>query len=71
MSEHSEVRITDERYPDTCTCMWRAYGARDRIDAWSALQDHIRNEQGKSRAAAAAKKERVRLLTQGQNWDMP
>lgn len=71
MSKHSEVRTTDERYPDTCTCGWRAYGAQCRIDAWHDLQDHIRNEWGKEQSAAASEKERVRLLTQGQNWDMP
>ena len=71
MSEHSEVRATGEWYPDTCTCMWRAYGARDRIDAWHDLQDHIGHERDKAQAAAASEKERIRLLTQGQNWDMP
>lgn len=71
MSDHREVRPTDGGYSDSCTCGWRAYAARDRIEASDDLQDHIRGKRAKEQAWAAAEKERVRLLTEGQNWDLP
>lgn len=71
MSEHWEVKDEYSNFSHTCTCGWKAYGARDRIEGWRDLHRHIDAEQTKERAAAAAETERTRLLTQGQNWDMP
>lgn len=61
----------DGRYSDECECGWRAYAARDQLDGWSALHRHLGESWETEYAEAANEKERVRLLTQGQNWDMP
>lgn len=71
MSQHNEQSTSDGEYPNTCTCGWKAYGAYDRIEGWRDLRQHLSNEWAKEDEAARAEKERVRLLTQGQNWDMP
>lgn len=71
MSKHWEVKDEHSNFSNTCTCGWKSYGARDRIEGWQDLRRHIDDEQAKERAAAAAEKERIRLLSEGQNWDLP
>lgn len=71
MSQHNEASTSGGGYSDTCTCGWKAYGAYDRIEGWRDLRRHITREWEKARATAAAEKERIRLLSEGQNWDMP
>lgn len=71
MTAHNEVPDEYGGYSNTCTCGWKAYGAYNRIEGWRDLHRHIDNELDKERAAASAEKERVRLLTQGQNWELP
>lgn len=71
MSDHYGTRNGDGNFPDTCICGWQAYGARDRIEGWQDLNRHIDDEHAKEQAATAVEKERVRLLTEGQNWDLP
>ncbi|GGJ55839.1 hypothetical protein [Glutamicibacter ardleyensis] len=68
---HSPVYREDSPFQDECTCGWRAYGARDRYEGYQDLNRHLDRERDKERAQAAAEKERIRLLTQGQNWDLP
>lgn len=70
MSVHNRVYRDGESFQYECACGWQAYGARDRYDADEDLTRHLDVEWKKARARSAAEKERVRLLTQGQNWDI-
>jgi len=68
---HYRVQVPGSPFQRECTCGWYAYGARDQYDADRDLSRHIDQEWDKARARAAAEKERVRLLSEGQNWDIP
>ncbi|PRA13337.1 hypothetical protein CQ010_01435 [Arthrobacter sp. MYb211] len=69
MSGHNRGYRGGSIYSGECTCGWRAYGARDAYQADEDLTRHLDEEWEKVKAAAAAEAERVRLLTEGQNWD--
>lgn len=71
MSAHNRVYREGVMYQSSCTCGWEAYGARYRYEADEDLTRHLTQEWDKEKARAATEKERIRLLTQGQNWDTP
>ena len=72
MSEiHNPLYRNGRVWVGECTCGWVAYGARYAYEAEEDLRRHIEEEQRKAQAAKEVEKERIRLLTQGQNWDTP
>ena len=69
MSEHRPVY--DGNYATYCECGWGRGVSFGRYDDDADIRRHVDNENAAAKILEAANAERARLLTQGQNWDMP
>lgn len=69
MSNHWPVY--DGNFATHCECGYGKGVHFDRYDDDAAVHRHVDSEREAEKARKAANAERVRLLTQGQNWDLP
>lgn len=69
MSRHWPVY--DGHYATHCKCGYGQGISFGRYDDDQDVRRHVDNEHEAERARESSNAERIRLLTQGQNWDMP
>ncbi len=69
MSQHGPVY--EGNFVTHCECGWGQGVSFGRYNDDEDVRGHIDNEHAAEKVRAAAEAERVRLLTQGQNWDLP